>query len=243
MKEQLAALYALQQQDSKLEALKRQFALLDSGKAEKTAYDAADAADKEAAAALSTASGELKDTELEQEQVETKRKEYETKLYSGKVTNPKELQAMQDEVEMLGRMRTKLEDKVLVLTEQVENRKKEHTVTSSAAKKSKAALKAKIAAYKAIAESVRVEAQEVVDQRQTFVTGIPAPLLKRYDVMRTSKAGIAIVNIEDKIACGGCKMALPSSLITRVREGSNLEYCQNCGRILCDVASTKRTTP
>src|ERR1700722_16534824 len=148
MKEQLSALYALQVQDSLLEALKRQFTLLDSGKAEKAEYDAADAANKAALEALNIVSIDLKDAELEQQQIEAKRVEYETKLYGGKVHNPKELQAMQDEVEMLVRQRTKLDDKLIVLLDSLETRKQEQASTSKRAKIARAALKAKLELHK-----------------------------------------------------------------------------------------------
>src|ERR1700722_5002599 len=154
MKEQLSALYALQVQDSLLEALKRQFTLLDSGKAEKAEYDAADAANKAALEALNIVSIDLKDAELEQQQIEAKRVEYETKLYGGKVHNPKELQAMQDEVEMLVRQRTKRDDKIIGLLEGVEVRKAERTATVKSAKLARAALKAKVESYKVVAEEI-----------------------------------------------------------------------------------------
>lgn len=237
MKEQLAALYALQQQDSLLSALKRQYTLLDTGKTEKTEYDLADAANKAALDALHGVTGELKDTELEQQQIEAKRKEYEEKLYGGKVHNPKELQAMQDEVEMLVRQRTRLDDKIIVLMDSLEVRKKEQAASSDRAKRARAALKTKVAAYKEAAEAIRSQAQQVVDKRISFLAPVPDPLIKRYEALRLSKAGVAIVALEDGNACGGCKMALPSSLVTRVREGSNLEYCQNCGRLLCEAVA------
>src|SRR5437016_2342957 len=41
MKEQLTALYSLQQQDSAIDLLKKQFAALDSGRVEKPTYEAA----------------------------------------------------------------------------------------------------------------------------------------------------------------------------------------------------------
>jgi hypothetical protein len=234
MKEQLATLYALQQQDSLLNALKRQYALLDAGKAEKAEYEMADAANKTALDDLHTVSADLKDAELEQQQIEAKRKEYEAKLYSGKVTNPKELQAMQDEVEMLTRQRIKLDDKIIVLMDLLENRKKEQALTSKRAKSARASLKAKLEIHKEAAEAIRIQAQHIVDQRSRFVAPVPPALMKRYEALRLSKAGVAIVALQDGNACGGCKMALPSSLVTRVHEGSGMEICQNCGRLLCE---------
>ncbi len=241
MKEQLAALYALQQQDSLLAALKRQFALLDAGKQEKAEYDLADAANKTALDDLHTVSGELKDAELEQQQIEAKRKDYETKLYGGKVTNPKELQAMQDEVEMLVRQRTKLDDKIIVLMDSLENRKTEQALTSKRAKTARAALKAKLELHKEAAEAIRIQAQHIVNQRASFVKPVSDALLKRYEALRLSKAGVAIVALQDGNACGGCKMALPSSLVTKIHEGSGMELCQNCGRLLCEGEPRSKT--
>src|SRR5947209_20570505 len=101
MKEKLAALYALQQIDSALDALKRRYAALDPGRVEETAHQSAKGAHDEAASALHATTASLHDTELEQKTVEAKRSEYETKLYSGAVRVPKELSAMQEEIEML----------------------------------------------------------------------------------------------------------------------------------------------
>jgi len=240
MKEQLAALYALQQQDSLLSALKRQYSLLDTGKAEKTEYDLADAANKVALEELHSVSADLKDTELEQQQIETKRKEYEAKLYGGTVRNPKELQAMQDEVEMLVRQRTKLDDKLIVLLDSLEIRKQEQALTSKRAKTARAALKSKLELYKEAAEAIRSQAQEIVNKRITYLAPVPDNLIKRYESLRLSKAGVAIVALQDGNACGGCKMALPSSLVTRIHAGTGMEICQNCGRLLYDLEAKEK---
>src|SRR5690606_9298701 len=52
--------------------------------------------------------------------VETKRAEVDKTLYSGTVTSPRELQALQDELGSLQRRQRQLEDKVLELMEQIE---------------------------------------------------------------------------------------------------------------------------
>jgi predicted nucleic acid-binding Zn-ribbon protein len=234
MKEQLAALLALQQQDNLLNELKRQFALLDSGAAEKADLDAVESDAKSAQEAMSGVSADLKDAELEQQQIDEKRKEYELKLYGGKVHNPKELQAMQDEVEMLQRQRVRLDDKIIGLMDAIELRKGEQAGAKERLSAAKSKFKAKVAAYRVAADAIRNQAQEIVNSRPVYSQPIQAQLLKRYEAMRLTKAGIAIVAIQDQNACGGCKMALPSSLVTRIREGSALEYCQNCGRMLCE---------
>src|SRR5262245_50421544 len=123
MKAELSALYALQQLDSTIDRLKREFAALDVGQAEKTAYDTAKTALEGATSALHADTASLRDSELEQKSIETKKAEYEKKLYGGTVTNPKELMAMTDEVAMLERQRARLEETILGLMNEIETRK------------------------------------------------------------------------------------------------------------------------
>jgi len=233
MKEKLAALYALQAQDSAMDELKRQFSVLDSGTKEKVVFQEAEAAASAATAEFNKATGELKDTELEQQQVEAKRKQFEDKLYSGKVTNPKELQAIQAEVEMLTKHRTTLEDKVITLMESIELRKKEKLAASAALRAAKAAYTQRYALYKEAAEAVKVEAQGVVAARAEALKAVDPALVKQYERLRLARAGIGISAVQDGNACSGCKMTLPSTLISRIKVGDTVELCQNCGRMLC----------
>ena len=80
------------------------------------------------------------------------------------------------------------------------------------------------------------QARELNRQRAEAASQIEAALLKRYDSLRAAKGGVAIVPIEDKNACGGCKLGLPSSLLERVQSGRSMELCDNCGRLLAPDA-------
>ena len=232
VKEELAALYGLQQLDSGIDALKRQFAALDPGRVEQAAYEAAKAAHDAAEKTLHTTQAEQRDAELEQKSVETKRKQYETKLYSGKVTAPKELQAIQDEVDMLARLRGKLDEKLVLLIDQNKAQQAQESETKQALTKTAAAYKAKYTVYKQVAEQTRDQAQLLQQQRAVAAKAIAPTLLKTYEALRAGKHGIAIAAIEDGNACSGCKMGLPSSIVTQVKEGKEIMLCDTCGRML-----------
>jgi uncharacterized protein len=233
MKAELTALYTLQQLDSALDHLKRDFAALDSGQAEKTASAAAKAAYEEAAATLHADSAALKDAELEQQSATDKKADYEKKLYGGVVTNPKELMAMQAEIEMLDRQRARLDEKILALMTALESHRVREAETKKAYDAAKRALKAKQTQYRTLAEEITQQARALIAARPKQVKPIPPDLLKRYDALRATKGGLAIVPLEDGNACGGCKMGLNTMLVTLVREGDKIEVCQNCKRILC----------
>src|SRR5205085_10062575 len=127
MNQALADLYALQQIDSALARATKKLQALDQGRAEQTARDAAKASYDEISQAAHDTHGSLKDSELELQSVEKKRKDHESKRYGGMVPNPKELTAMQDEIEALGRQRAKLDERILTLMEDVEQRRAQET--------------------------------------------------------------------------------------------------------------------
>ena len=232
MRETLTALYALQQQDSAIDILKKQYAQLDSGKTEQSAHAAAQAARKEADATLHAARAAVADTELEQKTVEEKRVGYETKLYSGTVSNPKELQAMQDEVDMLARNRDRLGEKLKSLLEELEECRARHVEAGKVLKETDAASKEKKSAHKLTSESIVSQARLLVAQRHAAAEQIQPALLARYEVLRRNMGGLAVVPVEDSNSCGGCKMGLSFSTVKRLQLGNDVETCDNCGRIL-----------
>ena len=234
MKEKLLLLYELQQLDSALDAIKRQYAGMDRGQAEKAQYDEVKTAFDESAAALKAVETDLTDTTLEQKGVETKRKTVETKLYSGSVSNPKELQTMTDEVEMLLRRRERLDEKIATLLGDLEacrNREAQAKTTKNLAARAYNAKATVANEQKAIFTN---QAEALIAQRNAASVNIPPDLLKRYDTLRGLKQGLAIVVLEDGNACGGCKMGLSRDMVARVRLEGAIVMCENCGRILCD---------
>lgn len=235
MKEKLAALYALQQLDSALAALQKQYAALDKGATEQAAFETAQAAHQQAETALHTVSGSLRDAELEQKTVEAKRADFEKKLYGGSIRVPKELQAMQEEIEMLGRQRGRLDEQILMFMDDLETRRKEEAEAKQALKAAKSAFQEKRANYKQAAETLVAEARKRSAERAAAAKQIEPALLKRYESLRAATNGVAISPIIEGNACGGCRMALPSMLVVRVHEGTGMETCQNCGRLLCEA--------
>jgi uncharacterized protein len=232
MNEALTALYGLQQIDSALAMATRKMNLLDQGKAEAAAAEAARASYEEISHRFHSTSGSLTDTELEIQSVEKKRKDFESKLYGGKVQNPKELQAMQEEIEALGRQRGKLDEKMLSLMEDVETHRKEEADSKLALEQAEASLAAKEKAFKSAARVLTKEIKQLTAQRVEAAQPIPPALLKKYDAFRAAKNGVGIGKIDDG-RCGACHTNLPSNLVRSVENTDRIELCENCGRILC----------
>ncbi len=232
MKEQLKELYRLQQMDSGVDAMKREFAALDPGRAEREVYEQAKTAHTAALQALNALQATQRDTELERKSLELKRAQEEKKLYGNTVRVPKELTALQEEVAMLERHGAKLDEKLLNLMEEIETAKRRETEEKKALRKATSALKEKQEGYKTRADEIAAQGRAFATQRIEQAKTIPPPLLQRYEKMRTLKAGVAIAALEDGNACGGCKLGLPSSIVLLAKEGRDIILCDNCGRIL-----------
>lgn len=231
MNQSLADLYELQKVDSALDLARRKFQALDQGQAEKAALDSAREIAERTSRTREETAGDLKDAELEQQAVEKKKKDYETKLYSGKVTSPKELMDIQHEIEALGRQRGMLDERILTLMDQVETRRNEAEESERTLKSADSAFTEKVTAYKTTGRELATRIDALSKKRAEMAPGIPAALLKRYESIRAHKQGVGIGKLDGN-SCDACKTSLPANLVRRATDADSVELCENCGRIL-----------
>lgn len=157
----------------------------------------------------------------------------DAKLYSGTVTVPRELQAMQAEGDAMRRRRAALEDEVLEAMEVREPLEEElaalerrrHELDGEAAR-----LRAKLAETEAaIDKEVAVE----LEARQEAAAVIPADLSALYEQLRARLDGVAAAPLVNG-RCGGCHLALAATEVDRLRKEppDALVRCEQCSRIL-----------
>lgn len=231
MNSALMALYELQQVDTALARIDKQYRALDSGTTEQEAQTISKTSFEGADKDFHASSGELHDSELELQGVDIKIKEFETKLYDGKTTNFKELQSFGQEVEALKRQKSKLEDKILNLQETVSVSKTAKTSAQAELKASTSALSGKTKVHAEGTKKYSGQIRILMGERQKRAGIVPPILLKRYESLRKSKQGIGVTKLVDS-RCETCHTNLPSVLVTLVTETDAIETCENCGRIL-----------
>ena len=175
-----------------------------------------------------------RDLELEIETLTSKIAASETRLYSGSVTNPKELSDMQDEVASLRRRLGELEDQLLeamVYGEEAEATEQERRTTLSATEEDwrthQSALASELTDLEARLARVREEREQM---RQTIATDD----LALYDKLCARYGAIVVATLGDGV-CDYCSVAPSSTKLSRLRSGHELLQCSNCGRILLDL--------
>ena len=173
----------------------------------------------------------LRDLELDTKSLAAKISGVEAILYSGRVTNPKELANLQNEVSYLKRKKSELEDKQLEAMVEVEEREAEVD--------SKKANLARIYAEWNHAQAQLTEEQNELKERLTYLKKertqlekmIGAEDLASYGELCMRKDGQAVALLRGGI-CQACRVALPTSQVQQARLGNSLSFCSSCQRIL-----------
>lgn len=173
----------------------------------------------------------IKKLELENSGIEDHRKKIEKKLYSGKTTNPKELQNWQAEIESLKKKQYQKEETILEMMEELEAIDKKREANLKEIEKCKSQMEVQLREYEEKNNQLQNEIQNLLEKRKKIAETVEESLLKKYEQLRKIKEdGVAVVKIEDGV-CGGCYMNIPDSMIKKVKD-HYLVTCHNCMRIL-----------
>lgn len=165
--------------------------------------------------------------------LEDKAAEVERRMYSGEVTSPRELQALQADVDQLRRHRHGLEDRELEVMERRESIDAEVE-----------ALRARVGELESEAERLSaalggVEAeidQELAGERgarDEIAATVDAALLDDYERCRERARGMGAARLNGN-TCQGCHLSIPSVEAERIRKSppGTVAHCDNCGCIL-----------
>jgi predicted nucleic acid-binding Zn-ribbon protein len=159
--------------------------------------------------------------------------QHDTQLYSGTIANPRELQALQDEIAALRRRIGQLEDQELEIMEQIEPLDVELSRLADERRQvdeDAGTLRAAIAEQEVALED---ELATVRSERSAAAAGVESTLLEEYEDMRPKLGGIAIARLVGG-SCGGCHLSLSAVEIDRIRHLPPEEpaRCEECGRLL-----------
>lgn len=165
--------------------------------------------------------------------LQAKAHQHDKTLYGGTVGNPRDLQALQEEIAGLQRRVAHLEDQQLEVMERlepVEDRlaglgRQRDDLDARAAD-----LRAQIAETEV---AVDTELTRVAAEREAAAAAVEPDLLAEYEHLRPRTGGIAIARLVNG-HCGGCHLALSAVEVDRIKRlpEDALVHCEECGRLL-----------
>jgi predicted nucleic acid-binding Zn-ribbon protein len=172
-----------------------------------------------------------KDLDLEVRELTEKVGRDEKRLYSGRVTNPKELAGLQEGVAALKRRRGAVEDKLLEAMLMVDETQEELIAHQENLIGIEGAWRKEQQALTGELSNLRARLEKLKSDRAGTAQMIPADTLALYEELRCRKGGRAVVLLKDG-SCQGCGVSIPTSQTQQVRSGRSLVFCGSCGRIL-----------
>jgi uncharacterized protein len=88
-------------------------------------------------------------------------------------------------------------------------------------------------------DRLKIEKSKVLAGRDEAIAKISPIILKRYDLIRSRRAGAAAAQLKDD-TCSGCFTILPPQLANAIRRGETLEQCPRCQRFLYAESSEEK---
>lgn len=180
---------------------------------------------------LDTTLKKVKDLEQQIETVASKQKSTESRLYSGNVKNPKELQDMQAEIESLTRRRSDLDDQLLEIMVERDEASEYVDLNSEELEQITTIWEAEHTDLIAEKDKLTSESEKMMTERQQALKKVQPDAMKEYNSLRGSKANRPVATVAEK-SCSVCGIEQNSAIISAVNKDDSLVKCQNCGRIL-----------
>jgi uncharacterized protein len=177
---------------------------------------------------------EVKRLDDENSAVAARIKEVEKTMYSGTISSPRELQAMQADVESLGKHSRTLDDRELELMERQETLDGEVGGIEQQVNDLRATADSARAALGEKEAVIDEELAEVLEARGAAAGAVPADLLATYERIRQSNHGAGVARLIGN-TCQGCRLTIPATEVDQIhRAGAEGKVfnCDNCGAIL-----------
>ncbi len=180
------------------------------------------------------------DLTLEQEKVDadveavkTRRIRDRDRMDQGLVTNPKDLERMQHELESLERRIASLEDEELEVMARLEDAQRDLDGLVVQVAEADQRLAGLAAARDERLAEIDAELTSLLAERAPVVEVVPADLLALYDRLREQKGGVGAAELRQR-RCTGCQLGIDNAelAVIKAAPADDVIRCEECQRIL-----------
>lgn len=165
------------------------------------------------------------------EDLQTRLGRTQERMYSGSIKSVKEMEAAEEERANTERDIAENEDRLLEVMVRADEVDETLSKGREVVKRLEQQRSVAVAALTAKAEETRTSLEDLTPRRDSTWDAISAPVLHRYESLRSSRGGTAIARVERGM-CSGCRMTLSTSEQQRIRSAVDPMMCSSCHRIL-----------
>jgi len=162
------------------------------------------------------------------------------KARSSEIKTNKEYQAHMKSIETLEEEKSRIEDDLLVLMEEADEREKRLEEVGNVVKVEEG----RIEDFRQILEKetgeVENELESLKEQRREIAEKLDRETYDTYMKKLEKSDGMAVVEVKDEV-CQGCYMNIPPQLYVEVRKGEEILTCPQCRRFLYFLPEKKES--
>ena len=153
------------------------------------------------------------------------------RLYSGRITNPKELGDIQHEIEYLKRRQTDLENQQIEAMIALEEATTNLAVANEEFVVAEAAWKSENTELHQEYETLKRELAQLLAQRKQVYQALSEKDRNEYSSLQRLRKGLAVVLVENG-RCTTCNVSVPKRDLERAAQQDEIMHCSGCDRIL-----------
>jgi len=146
-----------------------------------------------------------------------------------------EFQAIGHEIERYENEIRKIEDEELELMVEADKLKADLGVEEKKSATVKESVARQTGDLESKSKTLQLRLEELTKERAELASKIDEDLLGRFERLFKSKGDAVVVALEHEV-CTGCHMKVTTQTAHRAKAGKEIVSCENCGRILYDVA-------
>jgi predicted nucleic acid-binding Zn-ribbon protein len=171
----------------------------------------------------------LKQRELELSDMSSRIKKLEERKRN--IQTERELKALEKEIEVLKFDSSSLEEKTLILIDELDLKEKDYALMDAEVKQHEE----KLNSFKPAFEKEISRHQEIIKSNESSFNALSADLSptskSKFLKIITSREGKAIARVEGEI-CGYCNRKIPASLAIDASRDDKIVNCSNCGKYI-----------
>ncbi|MBI4056001.1 MAG: hypothetical protein HY399_00430 [Elusimicrobia bacterium] len=152
-------------------------------------------------------------------------------LELNKIKSNEAYKALLTEIESDKTQKTKLEDEILNIFEELDGVAQQEKKEQQVLKEIETQVAQKIQELESKKQDLEKRLATAQTEREAMATQVSSDVLGRYDQIRSKKNGVALVPVRAD-NCGGCHMTLTPQTVVNVKKGQGFVVCDNCQRIL-----------
>lgn len=227
----LRNLHRLHLVDSAIVEIRKRAAALDPGKAILAKIAALEKELEGVGGEAKSLSSEAADLELKQKAIDAKIAQIDKDLYSGKVVNPREVEAFQKEIENQKKRRSEMDGRLLELMDLTPPAKAAADAIQAKIDEAKRELSEHQKKVVQLKTDLERQFKEVTAKRKAALAEVLPAMLLRYDAVRQRTGGVGMSDVVRGGFCAMCGTHLPEKLIEGAKDG-RIVTCESCHRIL-----------